>query len=135
MRSGCSGGRRAAAAASRQLQEPELQLQASAQMPFNASQQDPVTKGYPSAPVVADHTSTPVQLTQPTAQQTSGAMTLDEAKSVVVDFGKYRGSTLGQIAMVNPGDLQWYAERYVGSNKALKEGAALLVNAAREMAG
>ena len=61
-------------------------------------------------------------------------MTLEQAKKVVVDFGKYKGSTLGQVAMMSPGDLQWYVERYVGSNKALKEGAALLVNAARRVA-
>ena len=61
-------------------------------------------------------------------------MTVDDAKKVIVDFGRYKGSTLGQIAMINPKDLQWYVEHYNGPNKRVKRGATLLVRAAQEMA-
>ena len=116
-------------------QQPAPQMQVPAQMPFNAPQQAPVAQGYPNAPAPSYQPAAPAQPKQAPVQQVPGGMTLDDAKNVVVDFGKYKGSTLGQIAMVNPGDLQWYAERYVGANKALKEGATMLVNAARKMAG
>ena len=64
----------------------------------------------------------------------TGPMTVEDAKRVVVDFGRYKGSTLGQIAMLNPGDLMWYINHYNGPNKDVKNGAAVLVNAARNVA-
>ena len=57
-------------------------------------------------------------------------MSLDDAKNVVVDIGRYSGSTLGQIVMSNPRDLEWYVKYYAGKNLALKAGAILLMNAA-----
>lgn len=57
-------------------------------------------------------------------------MTLEDAKNVVVDIGRYSGSTLGQIVMNNPKDLDWYVKYYAGKNLALKAGAILLLNAA-----
>ena len=74
-----------------------------------------------------------------TPQQSSqngitGPMTVEDAKRVVVDFGRYKGSTLGQIALLNPGDLLWYINHYNGPNKDVKNGAAVLVNAAQNVA-
>lgn len=63
------------------------------------------------------------------------AMTIQQAKAVTVDFGKYAGQTLGEIAMRDPAGIQWYADKYSGRNIALKAGAILLVNAARGKAG
>ena len=57
-------------------------------------------------------------------------MSLDDAKNVIVDIGRYSGSTLGQIVMSNPRDLEWYVKYYAGKNLALKAGAILLMNAA-----
>lgn len=57
-------------------------------------------------------------------------MTLEDAKNVIVDIGRYSGSTLGQIVMSNPRDLEWYVKYYAGKNLALKAGAILLMNAA-----
>ena len=57
-------------------------------------------------------------------------MTLEDAKNVVVDIGRYSGTTLGQIVMDNPKDLDWYVKYYAGKNLALKAGAILLLNAA-----
>ena len=37
-------------------------------------------------------------------------MTIEQAKAVKVDFGRFNGWTLGDIAMKNPGDLAWYVE-------------------------
>lgn len=61
-------------------------------------------------------------------------MSLDEAKAVKVDFGRYAGMTLGEVAMRNPGDLAWYAKNYAGRRMELKAGAMLLVRAATQMA-
>lgn len=61
-------------------------------------------------------------------------MTLDQAKSVKVDFGRFSGWTLGDIAMKNPGDLAWYVKNYSGHNLALKAGATKLLEAVGQMA-
>jgi len=57
-------------------------------------------------------------------------MTLDDAKNVVVDVGRYSGTKLGEIVMSNPKDLEWYVKYYAGKNLALKAGAILLMEAA-----
>ena len=61
-------------------------------------------------------------------------MTLEDAKNVVVDVGRYAGVTLGEIAIRKPGDLDWYVNFYSGRNNALKAGAILLVRAASQKA-
>ena len=61
-------------------------------------------------------------------------MTVDQAKMVKIDFGKFSGWTLGDIAMKSPGDLAWYVKNYSGHNLALKAGAIKLLEAAGQMA-
>lgn len=61
-------------------------------------------------------------------------MTLDQAKAVKVDFGRFNGWTLGDIAMKNPGDLAWYVKNYSGHNLALKAGATKLLETVGQMA-
>lgn len=63
------------------------------------------------------------------------SMTLDEAKNVKITFGRNAGKTLGQLAMTNPRDLDWYCKNYSGRDLALKAGAILLVSAVTEKAG
>lgn len=63
------------------------------------------------------------------------SMTLEDAKNVMIDVGHYSGTTLGELAIRKPGDLQWYVKNYSGRNLALKAGAILLVNAATQKAG
>ena len=53
---------------------------------------------------------------------------------VKIDFGKFSGWTLGDIAMKSPGDLAWYVKNYSGHNLALKAGAIKLLEAAGQMA-
>ena len=75
--------------------------------------------------------STPAKPDKPlTLDDLLNTMSLDDAKNVVVDIGRYSGSTLGQIVMSNPRDLEWYVKYYAGKNLALKAGAILLMNAA-----
>lgn len=61
-------------------------------------------------------------------------MTLEDAKNVVIDVGRYSGTTLGELAIRKPSDLDWYVKYYSGRNLALKAGAILLVQAATEKA-
>lgn len=61
-------------------------------------------------------------------------MTLDQAKAVKVDFGRFSGWTLGDIALKNPSDLAWYVKNYSGHNLALKAGATKLLEAVGQMA-
>ena len=56
-------------------------------------------------------------------------MTLEDAKNVKVNIGRYAGSTLGEIVMQHPKDLEWYVKFYRGNDLALKAGAILLLNA------
>jgi len=54
-------------------------------------------------------------------------MTCEKAKSIVVDFGCYKGKTLGEIVAVKPADILWFAKNYVGNNKEIQIGAEQLV--------
>ena len=85
----------------------------------------------------APQAATPVPATKPTpitVEDYLNTMTLEDAKNVVVDIGRYAGSTLGEIAMRKPSDLEWYVKFYSGKNHALKAGAILLVQAATQKA-
>lgn len=64
------------------------------------------------------------------------AMTLEEAKAVVVDFksGALKGKTLAQVAFESPKDLQWFVDSYKGNNNLLKAGAKKLLDAAEKKA-
>ena len=95
-----------------------------------------------STPAPQPQNQAPIQQPKPatleppkTLDEYLQVMTLDQAKAVKVDFGRFSGWTLGDIAMKNPGDLMWYVKNYSGHNLALKAGATLLVNAATPMAG
>jgi len=44
-----------------------------------------------------------------------------------VDFGCYKGKTLGEIVAVKPADILWFAKNYVGNNKEIQIGAEQLV--------
>lgn len=63
------------------------------------------------------------------------SMTVEDAKSVQISFGKYAGSTLGEIALHQPQDLNWYVKFYRGNDFALKAGAMILTEAAMSKAG
>ena len=69
-----------------------------------------------------------------TLQELIDTMTVEEAKGIKVDFGRYAGCTLGQIAVIRPGDLAWYVKNYTGHNIALKAGANVLLRAAEKLA-
>lgn len=104
----------------------------------------------PAVPAQSSPVSQPPQQTQPQtpAQQPKAAapeppktvdeymrvMTIEQAKAVKVDFGRFNGWTLGDIAMKNPGDLAWYVKNYSGHNLALKAGATKLLEAVGQMA-
>ena len=62
-------------------------------------------------------------------------MTIEDAKAVKVDFGRFSGWTLGEIAMRQPGDLAWYVKNYSDHNLALKAGATKLLEAVGQKAG
>lgn len=61
-------------------------------------------------------------------------MTIEQAKAVKVDFGRFSGWSLGEIAMKSPGDLAWYVKNYSGHNLALKAGATKLLETVGQMA-
>lgn len=95
----------------------------------------------PTAPAAAAPTPTPVPAPaakpeQPkTLQELISTMSVEEAKAVRVDVGRYAGRTLGEIAMLQPADLSWYVKNYAGRNLALKAGATVLMNEVEKMAG
>ena len=57
-------------------------------------------------------------------------MTLDEAKSCVIDVGIFQGKTLGQLAKEKPDRVSWYIDSYSGPNNILKAAAKILVEIA-----
>lgn len=94
------------------------------------AEKETIKQSYPAEGVLPSMQDKPK-----TVDELLKAMTIQQAKAVTVDFGKYAGQTLGEIAMRDPVGIQWYADKYSGRNIALKAGAILLVNAARGKAG
>lgn len=56
---------------------------------------------------------------------------LEKAKSVICNFGLYKGKTLGEMLETPKGweSLKWISMRYGGANKEMKEAAKVLVDA------
>ena len=65
-----------------------------------------------------------------TVDDAMSQLNVEIAKTIVVNFGKNKGKTLGEVAMSNPGDLNWYVDTYGGKNTWVKAGAALLIQTA-----
>ena len=86
-----------------------------------------------TAPVVQTQAK-PTMSKSVTVEDYLNSMTIEEAKNVVVDVGRYAGTKLGDVVMSNPRDLEWYVKNYVGRNAALKAGAILLMQAATSKA-
>lgn len=100
----------------KRIETPPAAPRQSAPQPMPAAQSAPEKK----APV--------------TLEDYLNSMTLEDAKRVVIDVGYHSGSTLGDLALRKPSDLEWYVKNYSGRNYALKAGAILLVDAAKKMA-
>lgn len=83
-------------------------------------------------PVQQSHASAPEP--PKTLDEYLRVMTIEQAKAVKVDFGRFSGWSLGEIAMKSPGDLAWYVKNYSGHNLALKAGATKLLEAVGQMA-
>lgn len=86
----------------------------------------------PATPVVTAPTPAPKL---ETLDDYLNTMSIEDAKNVIVDVGRYAGSKLGEIVMSNPRDLEWYVKYYAGKNLALKAGSILLMQAATAKAG
>ena len=83
-------------------------------------------------PVQQSHASAPEP--PKTLDEYLRIMTIEQAKAVKVDFGRFSGWSLGEIAMKSPGDLAWYVKNYSGHNLALKAGATKLLETVGQMA-
>ena len=58
-------------------------------------------------------------------------LNFEQAKSVVIDGnGVNSGKTMGQLAIENPGSLQWYVNNYKGRNNLLRAAARVLLEQA-----
>lgn len=98
----------------------------------------------PAAPTPALQQAQPPAVPTPAAQPAPAAqprsleeamqtMSVEQAKALTVNFGQNAGKTLGQIAIDNPKDLDWLANKFKG-NFMLKAGAQILINAALQRA-
>ena len=86
---------------------------------------------------MAHHNQSPVNASQSHSQPVvpdngaSSAMSVDDAKSVIIPFrGKNNGKTLGQVAVEDPGTLDWIVSKYTGPDDKLRNAARLLIDAA-----
>jgi cytoskeletal protein RodZ len=64
-------------------------------------------------------------------------MSLDEAKNYVVDFGKFAGKTISQIAIEKTSNLDWYVKSYSGKDNILRAASKILLDVAanQQLAG
>lgn len=68
------------------------------------------------------------------AMETGSSMTIEEAMQIKCTPGTYSDHTLGSLAQMGEEGIQaliWYAEGYRGRRQELREGARLLLNAAK----
>lgn len=71
---------------------------------------------------------------QAPSDETGGGMTVEEACAIVCDFGLYRGQSLGDLAgrgAEGVDALEWFVNGYRGRNEKLREGARVLLEAAK----
>ncbi|EOS38329.1 hypothetical protein C808_02530 [Lachnospiraceae bacterium M18-1] len=62
-------------------------------------------------------------------------MTYEQATKVVITGnGKFKGKTMGQVAVETPTNLNWFAQSYSGRNNLIPAAAKVLLNAAMPMA-
>lgn len=88
-----------------------------------------VPNSIPTAPVTPAPTS-PRYNTSTPVEQILPYMTLQDAVSLVVDCGVFKGKTLGQVAQEKPQSLEWYVTSYRGSNNILRAAAKFLLDKA-----
>ena len=125
--------------------EDELPVTANRVVHETKTQEEPAMQTPPAAIAQQMTAPKPTQQAAPSAPKPAAekpktledylnTMSLDDAKSIVVEFGRNAGTTLGEIAMHKPADLDWYVRNYSGRNLALKAGAILLVESATKKA-
>lgn len=112
----------------KQKEEPESQLSE----PIKRSNQDIP----PVSPHIKPESGTMVQLPESAKAEpeTEGKMTIEEAMQIKCTPGTYSEHTLGSLAQMGEEGINaliWYAEGYRGRREELREGARLLLNAAK----
>jgi len=62
-----------------------------------------------------------------TPQHNTTIMSLDQARAVLIDIGKHKGKTLGQLETEWPNGISWYINSYHGDNESLRNGANIIM--------
>lgn len=57
-------------------------------------------------------------------------ISVEYAQNLIVTFGSNKGKTLGQIAVIDPGSLNWIANKYKGNDFKVRAAAQILLNSA-----
>lgn len=90
----------------------------------------PLSAPIQATPVAPPLPATPAYTASSPLEEICKLMTVDEAKTVMIDCTANKGKTLGQVAVEKPGSIKWYAESYNGPNNLLRAGAKVLMQAA-----
>ena len=75
------------------------------------------------------------QAPEPRTEAEALQMPLEWAISYPVQVGTFAGKKLGDVAMQNPGALNWYIKTYRGNDFKLRAAAQILLNHAMAKAG
>ena len=93
-----------------------------------AASKPPVSEQPPTSEMSAQSSS---YTQNSSVEEIMGIMTIDDAKKVVIPFnGQNKGKTLEQVAIEDPGTLNWIINSYSGPNNELRSAAKVLVKAA-----
>lgn len=119
--------------------EPDpAQNEAQAANPPVAEGPAKATIGVGSIRNYSDKTAPPEQAAEPQKpeQQTAASqetqLTLEEAKAYVIPMGTFKGMSVGDLALRNPGGLGWYLTGYKGPDDKLRAAVKLLLDMAGE---
>ena len=119
---------RVAEASKEEVQQPKAALQPkAAPQPTKKSEQTPQEQFMQNN--VAPESTVGITRDMP-VNDIYGKLTRDLAVKVVVSAGRYKGKTLGQIAVEKPGSLQWYVDSYKGPDNLLRAAAKYLLDQA-----
>ena len=91
-------------------------------LPFFPKTRNMVTQANP-----APDSQKAVRQQQNTQSSNFNGMTVEEARGILIDFGKNKGKTVGEVMDADPGQLEWFANSYRGRNEKLKLAASLLL--------
>ena len=77
----------------------------------------------------ADGIKVNVDLDSMSVEELMSYISVEEAKKMVVPFGRYKGSLMGEVCVNDPKSIRWIVDSYKGNRNIIRAAAKVLLNA------